>query len=274
MLAEAIPETPQTAHVDSIAPNSRQPRLAFDEGTLRELAESIREFGLLQPLIVRPVGEGRYELIAGERRLRASKIAGLTEVPVVVRTAGAQASLEIALVENVQREDITPIECARAYQRLTEEFGLTQEQVASKVGKSRVTVSNTLRLLRLPQRMQEAVQSGNLSEGHARALLMAASPLRQEALFRKVLKEGLSVRETERLAGAEPKPPKTRVGTDDPAKRHAHKDPNLSALEDGLSTYFGTRAHIMPEQVGGKLVLDYYSDEDLQRILDLLGFSL
>src|SRR5947199_5012387 len=171
LIGEQADTTISEVLVDAIVPNQRQPRTYFKEEAVQELANSIREVGILQPLVVRPLSEGKYELIAGERRLRASKLAGLETVPVLVRAADDRTSLEMAIIENVQREDISPLESARAYRKLIDEFGLTQEQVAQKVSKSRVSVANTLRLLRLPAQIQQALESGDIQEGHARALL-------------------------------------------------------------------------------------------------------
>lgn len=273
LLGEQAEESVNVLPVRSIKTNSRQPRTQFDDEKIAELAASIREFGVLQPLIVRPLAEGEYELIAGERRLRASILAGLAEVPVIVRAASAQASLEIALIENVQREDITPMECALAYRKLADEFGLSQEQIAQRVGKSRVAISNTMRLLKLPERITQAIYSGELSEGHARALLMVESPVRQAALFEKIIREGLSVRESEKLARSVESP---RLGGQKPrsAPAPAHRDPNWLALEKGLSEYFGTPVQLAADKIGGKMTISFYSDEDLQRILDVLGVSL
>ncbi len=259
--------------VSSIIANPRQPRGRFDEDALSELADSIREHGVIQPLVVRPLGEGRFELIAGERRLRAAQKAGLTRVPVVVRRADPRQSLEVALIENVQREDISPMECALAYRRLMEEFGASQEQVAIKVGKTRAAVANTLRLLKLPPEVQAAIDEGGLSEGHARALLMADGPVRQLRLFARVVREGLSVRETERLARGEAKlpapAPAPKAGS--PPRK---VEPELVALEDGLRELFGAPTTIERREVGGRLTIEFYSDDDLERILEVVGFSL
>ncbi len=273
LLGEQAEETTNEIPVSSIRANTRQPRTQFDEEKLAELASSIREFGVLQPLIVRLIADDQYELIAGERRLRASKLAGLTHVPVVVRAASAQASLEIALIENVQREDITAMECAIAYKRLADEFDMTQDQVAQRVGKSRVAISNTLRLLKLPQRIQQAIFDEEITEGHARALLMVDSPVRQAALFEKIIKEGLSVREVERQARASdlPRPGGNKKSSE---KARVHSDPNWNALEQGLSEYFGTPVQMSADKIGGKLTIAFYSDDDLQRVLDILGVSL
>jgi ParB family transcriptional regulator, chromosome partitioning protein len=269
LIAEQYDAAPAEAPVDAIVPNARQPRTHFDEEALRELANSIREFGILQPLIVRPIAEGRYELIAGERRLRAARLAGLKAVPIVVRSAGAQDSLELALIENVQREDINALECARAYRRLMDEFGLTQEAVAERVGKSRVAVANTVRLLKLPEEVQKGLEEGLISEGHARALLGLEGQARQLAVYALILERGLSVREVERIAKGREAAPAT-----EPAPKPTPADPNLQALQDALSTYLAAPARIQRSGRGGKLTIDFYSDEDLERILEVLGISL
>lgn len=263
---------PAEVPIDSIVPNQRQPRTVFNDQSLEELAASIREVGLIQPLVVRAVSEGRYELIAGERRLRAAKLAGLKSIPVVVRAAGGETALSLALVENIQREGISAIECARAYKRLIDEFGLTQEKIAEKVGKSRVAVSNTVRLLKLPVEVQQGLEIGLISEGHARALLMFDTHREQSAMFHKIVRKGLSVRDVE--AAARPKESAPKEPVRKPASTAKPTDPNLRGLEDGLSVFFGSPVHIEPTAVGGRIVLDYYSDDDLQRILDILGIHL
>ncbi len=252
--------------VEAIEPNQRQPRTHFDEAALNELAESIKQYGILQPLIVRPLTEGRYELIAGERRLRASKIAGLKTVPVLLKPAGSQTSLEIALIENVQREDINALECAKAYRRLIDEFGLTQEDVAEKVGKSRVAVANTVRLLRLPKTIQEGLEAGRISEGHARALLAFETEPQQLAIYQQVIERGLTVREVEKAA--KPKTLKPPKPSPEP------RDTNDQAVEEALSIFLGAQTRIQRSEVGGKLTIEFYSDEDLQRIMEGLGFSM
>jgi ParB family chromosome partitioning protein len=254
--------------IGSIHPNSRQPRRHFDEDALKELADSIRIHGVIQPLIVRPSTEGEYELIAGERRLRAALLAGLHQVPVVVRTASAQNSLEIALIENVQREDISALECALAYRRLIDEFSLTQDEVAAKVGKARATVANTLRLLKLPDEVQEALQTGQITEGHARALLMCDSPARMIFVFQRILRDGISVRDAERLARMET----ARLPENPPAERPG--DANWKALERGLGERLGTSVHIKRKGERGKVELEFASVDDLNRILDILGFQI
>jgi ParB family transcriptional regulator, chromosome partitioning protein len=266
LIAEQLETGPTEIPVESIVPNQRQPRTHFDESSLEELASSIREYGVLQPLIVRPLGDGQFELIAGERRLRASRLAGLHTVPVLLKSAGNQASLEMALIENVQREDINPVECARAYRRLIDEFGLTQETVADKVGKSRVAVANVVRLLKLPKRVLEGLEEGLISEGHARALLGFESPVHQLAMYDLILERGLTVRDVEKAAKQTPQPAKPSDAAD--------RDPNQVALEDALSNYLGSRAKITRSEKGGRLIVDFYSDDDLERILGTFGFRM
>jgi ParB family chromosome partitioning protein len=258
--------TPTEARVDRIQPNPRQPRTVFDAEGLNDLAESIKEHGLLQPITVRDLGDGNYELIAGERRLRAAKIAGLATIPILVRTAGAQNSLELALIENLQREDIGPVESAKAFRRLADEFSLTQEQIAIRVGKSRVSVTNLLRLLKLPDLVLEALEAGQITEGHARLLLTLDSEPKQVAMLELILDRELTVRQLEKLLqiplrNTAPKGPK-------------HVDPNWAALQSALSTYLGSPARLERQAKGGKVIIDFYSDEDLQRIVEILGVQL
>lgn len=267
----AIQENVSEAAIASIVPNPRQPRRQFDEGALQELASSIREHGIIQPLVVRSLGAGKYELIAGERRLRASKLAGLKSVPITVRAATNEVSLEIALIENIQREDINAMECARAYKQLIEEFNLTQEQVAEKVGKSRVAITNTLRLLKLPARIQTAVNDGQITEAHARALLGFESDAHMLAVFDQVVSQGLTVKEVEQRAKSVTRPTNKGKGSKASAQE---TDPNIAALEEALSTYFGATTKIRNGAVGGELAIQFYSDDDLERILDVLGFRL
>ncbi len=264
LIAEQYDMAPSQAAVSDIEPNQRQPRHEFRDESLQELAASIREFGVLQPPIVRPKAEGKYELIAGERRLRAAKLAGLDTVPIVLRSAGNQSSLEIALIENIQREDINALECALAYRVLITEFDLTQEQVADKVGKSRAAVANTLRLLRLPAPILEGLRQGMITEGHARALLAHGDEARQLALYEQIVSRGLSVRDVERAAEK-----KLRRGRETPEP--SHED---DSLQDALSVFLGARTKIARGPVGGKITVEFYSDEDLERILETLGFRV
>jgi ParB family transcriptional regulator, chromosome partitioning protein len=267
LIGEQAEAAPSEVAVESIRPNANQPRNSFDDEALQELAASIREVGILQPIIVRPLAEGTYELIAGERRWRAAQLAGLATVPVIVRSAGRQDSLEWALIENIQREDIAPLECARAYRRLVDEFGLTQEAVADKVGKSRVAVTNTLRLLRLPKRIQDGLAEGQISEAHARAILGAGSEPAQLALYDKILKHGLTAKDAE--SGARTTMAKPRKG-----KKAALRDPDMIRLEEALSERLGTTVRIKPSGSGGEITVPYYSDEDLDRLVEELGVRL
>lgn len=266
LIGEQFESATNEISIADIEPNQRQPRTHFDEEALQELSASINEYGVLQPLIVRPLSEGKFELIAGERRLRAAKLAGLTTVPVLLRSAGNQSSLEIAIIENIQREDINALEQAKAYRRLMDEFDLTQDAVAVKVGKSRTGVANTVRLLRLPTRVQEGLQEGRISEGHARALLSFDNPDQQLAVYDQILERGLTVREVEKAA----KPRSVPRTPTRPPERSAED----AELEEALSTHFGARARIARSDVGGKMTVEFYSDDDLQRILEVLGFSL
>jgi len=269
LIAEQYEGSTNELPVGDIVPNSRQPRTAFNDEALEELAASIREFGILQPLIVRPIAEGKHELIAGERRLRAAKIAGLKSVPVLVRSAGNQSSLELALIENIQREDINALESAGAYRRLIDEFGLTQEQVAERVGKSRTVIANTVRLLRLPKRITEGLQSGFITEGHARALLAFDSEAQQLAVYDQILERGLTVRDVEAVAK-----PRTPASPAKKPKTQPMADPNQEALQEALSTHLGSLVRILRGESGGKMTIDFYSDDDLDRILEIIGFRL
>ena len=269
LLGEEEEHSSSEVAVTAISTNPRQPRKAFAEDAMAELCASVKEHGIVQPLVVRPIGDNRYELIAGERRLRAAKMAGLKRVPVVVRTASSQVSLELALIENVQREDINPIECAMAYKLLADEFGLTQDQVANKVGKSRVGVSNTLRLLRLPEDIQESIASGVITEGHAKALLMVDSPTRLRALFEKTVAEGLSVREVERMARGEARSP--HAGPDQSIQE---PDADWDALARRISEHFGAKIRLDRKKSGGRLSIDYFSEDELEGILEKMGIRL
>lgn len=271
LLGEAAEETTlATLPLTSIVPNQRQPRRHFDEEALQELAASIKEVGVIQPLIVRPLADGEYELVAGERRLRASLMAGLDEVPVVIRTIEEQASLELAIIENLQREDISAVESAKAFQGLITEFGLTQDEVAKKVGKSRSAITNTLRLLQLPEEVQQSVQEGHISEGHARALLTAVDKERQIALLKKIRERQLSVREVERLAKADASA-RLPGHEEKPSRR---RNPHDEALCDALSEKLGFRVALKRNGEGGTIEIPFYSEEDLTRLTDFFGIEL
>jgi len=246
--------------VSALDPNPFQPRSVIAPERLEELAASIRESGIVQPILVRRLG-GRYQIIAGERRFRAAQKLGLATVPVVVRDVADEHLLEIALVENIQREELTALEEAQAFHRLQEEFRLTQEQVARKVGRDRSTVANTLRLLRLPRELRELLAAGRLDAGHARALLAVERPEDQIVLGREAARKGLSVRDVERRAAAlkSPRSPKDR-----------RPDPNTRAAEERLRAALGTRVEIGRRGKGGVLKIAFVSETELQRLFDLL----
>lgn len=260
LTADQVPLIP----INQIRPNPHQPRKTFNQESLEDLAASIREHGIIQPLIVISDGPNQYTLIAGERRLRASKIAGLKEVPAIVRTATEQEQLEFAIIENVQREDLNPIERARAFQRLIDDFSLTHEEVAQRVGKSRVTVTNALRLLNLPVGVQQAVLSGSISEGHARALLALNSPRAMENVMETVISLGLNVRQTELLVN------KT-LGRVSSKTKTAERSPEFDSLENELRQHFHTKVTLVKNKNGGSITIFFYSDEELNAITDRFG---
>jgi ParB family chromosome partitioning protein len=251
--------------VDAVSPNPRQPRQRMDAEALAELAASIKEHGLIQPLIVSELEqEGRYALIAGERRLQAARLAGLDTVPVIVREATSEQMLELALVENIQRADLNPLEEAAAYQQLTDVFGLTQQQVADKVGKNRVSVANALRLLRLPDFCRGVLASGQISEGHARALLgLEEDEEMMRRALKAVLKQHLSVRQTEELVR------RLRTSPHSP-KATRTRTPEARALEQEFAQALGTKVSLTQSKKGGRLVIHYYSEEELQGLYELL----
>lgn len=250
--------------VAAIAPNPMQPRSAMDPEALSELAASIREHGLIQPLIVTRQGPEQYQLIAGERRLQAARLAGLASVPAIVKEATPQEVLELALVENIQRADLNPLEEASAFRHLVDEFGLTQEQVAQRVGKSRVAVTNTLRLLRLPGEVRDALAGGTIHEGHARALLALPTPQAQLAALKVVVQKDMSVRQTEELV--------RRLLAEPPQPRHQEEPgPEAQALEQEFRDTLGTKVNLYRNRKGrGRLVIHFYSEEELQAIYDLI----
>ena len=270
--------------LDAIQPNPYQPRKDFSEAALDELAASIAQLGIIQPLTVRALGNGRFELIAGERRLRASRRAGLKKVPAFVREADTEAMLEMAIVENVQREDLNPVEVALGYQRLIEEVGLTQEQVAVKVGKNRSTVANGLRLLRLPPRVQASLRDGSISAGHARSLVSIDDEDAQLRLHRRIVDEGLSVREVERLAREQREGPSTTAAAS-PSPATSAKAPKTSdgltprdrleieGYEARMREHLGTRIEIRHNgsEDNGQIEIAYFSKEDLERLVELIA---
>ena len=246
--------------VGKIRAGSLQPRRSFPPEALEELVASIREKGILQPVLVRPTPDG-YELVAGERRFRAAEAAGLSAIPAVVRRLSDREALEAALVENVQRADLNAIELAEGYQRLTHDFSLSQEQVAERVGKDRATVANTVRLLKLPPPVRQAVADGRLSAGHARALL-SAPPEQASAICETVLRRGLSVRETERLCAP--------AGRRKTARNAAPPDVHRKSIEEELSRRGGTRVRLRGTLKRGRVEISYFSPEELDRLCDVL----
>ncbi|HET6382958.1 MAG TPA: ParB/RepB/Spo0J family partition protein [Armatimonadota bacterium] len=246
--------------IEEIRPNPRQPRQEWDEAALSDLSDSIKANGILQPVIVRGRA-GSYELVAGERRLRAARQAGLTDIPAVIREIDDEGSLRLALIENIQREDITAVESARAFQSLVDRFGMSQDDVARAVGKSRPAVANTLRLLRLPDPILESLRSREITEGHARALLAVEAPEERDRLW-KLAREGASVREIE--AGGRKQPPSSAVTV--PSRRERRAQPHLDDLASRLRRALGTKVEIRGDDNAGAIILEYYSSEDLENI--------
>lgn len=256
------------APVAQIRPNANQPRREFAEQALLELAQSVEREGIIQPIIVRRLGPGEYQIIAGERRWRAASLAGLTEVPVIVREADDQKVLELAIVENIQREDLNPIELAVAFERMAAELALSHEEIGQKTGKDRATVTNSIRLLHLPVQVQEMISARKLTPGHARALLKLPTEKAQFDLAAQCIAEGWSVRQIEEFT----KPPRETTDEIVPAKAPQKPlDPNVRAAVTELERVLGTRVRIMEKGKGkGKIELEYYSDEDLDRIYSLI----
>lgn len=252
--------------VNEIVPNRYQPRRDFDDGKINELAESLRKNGLIQPVVVRSVESG-YELIAGERRLRAVKKIGMERIPAIVRTTDEKEMLELSLIENLHRDDLNPLEEAIAYERLVEEYGLTQEKLGEELGKSRASVANTLRLLKLPEEVREMVLCGRISRGHAVALLGLDNPGEQVKLCQKIIQQKLSVRETEVLV-------KRALTTTRGKPRVDRKPHEIIDVEEKLQQILGTRVNIRRYRAGGRIEIQYYSDDDLNRILSLLCIKL
>lgn len=258
--------------IEKIQANPGQPRKVFDEEALQELAASIREHGIIQPLIVEQTSEGNYLLVAGERRLRAARLVGLRDVPVIIRNYSDERRLEVALVENVQRSDLNPIEEALAYKKLMEITGLSQDEVASRVGKNRSTVANALRLLKLPEDMQQALATGVLTSGHGRAILSVINPADQRVLYEKIVEKDLSVREAERLAqelnrGSRASETKGSSGAKGEKQEGQSRDPELAAIEQRCIEALGTKVVIQGDLKRGTVKIEYYSMEDLERLL-------
>jgi ParB family chromosome partitioning protein len=252
----------------AIAPNPHQPRTSFDATELASLAESIKQYGILHPPVVSERGGDRYELIAGERRVRAAKLAGLAQIPVIVRSFDEQQKLELALLENVQRAELNPIETATAYRKLLDEFDLTLDQVAARMGKAKSTVANTVRLLTLPAAAREAVAKGGISEAHGRAILAVTDPASQAELLRHITTEGWTVRQAEEFSRA------AKTAGSSTAASKATTRPTASdhnQLTDELGSYLGTKVTMQPRAKGGRLIIEYSSDEELQRIRNTIN---
>ncbi len=268
----------QVLPISSLKPNPHQPRQRFDEEKLKELADSIRQQGMIQPILVAPVNvdaglpgtSQEYEIVAGERRWRAAKLAGLLEVPVVFKKVTGKEKLQLALIENLQREDLNPMEEAQAYQRIMSEHNLTQEELAGIIGKGRVVVANTLRLLRLPQALQDAVFRGDISQGHARSLITINDELLQREMAEKILRKKFSVRETEKMVSDW----KEAIGSGR-VKLKPKKDPEVREIEEGLQKSLGTKVEIQTrgkdKKSRGWIKIAYFSLDDLNRLLDLIG---
>ena len=260
------PKTLLYCGIEEIIPNRSQPRKHFDESKLQELAESIKEKGILEPLLVRRTDQG-YELIVGERRWRAAQKAGLKEVPVVVKEADRREVLEISLIENLQREDLNPIEAAESFKHLLEEFNIRQEDLSQRIGKDRTTITNTLRLLKLPLEVRNQLLQNRITSGHARAILSLESKEKQKELCALIIKKGLSVREAEAIAKRWSEKPKKSIT---PVKKRGDLESQLGSLQDSLRKYLGTKVHITQKGKRGKIEIEYYSHEDLERIVEAI----
>jgi len=261
VLESNIQQSIRTISIDKIKANKYQPREEFNQEALSDLAASIKEKGFIQPVLVR-LKDNEYELIAGERRLRAAKKLGYKEIPVIIKEASDLDSLELSIIENIQRENLNPIDQAKAYKRLQDEFDMTQEKVADTIGKDRATVANILRLLNLPVKIQEYVSRGTISMGHARAILSLAKESEQIRLCTKIMKDDLSVRDTESYA--------KKMALNKSKSKTSDKDPNLYSLEQELREIFGTKVKILKSKKGGKIEIEFYSDMDMERVITLL----
>lgn len=267
-LGALIPEKEKTAgiielDINAIVPNEYQPRRNFKNDSLQELASSIKEKGIIQPVIVRKITDNSYRLITGERRWRAAKLAGLTKLPAIIKDAAPAETLELALIENIQREDLNPLETAEAFQRLINDFNLTHDGLSKKVGKDRATVTNYLRILKLPSEIKTWIAEGSLSMGHAKALLQIENARIQIDVARKIIQKGLSVREAETLSKKS-----SPVSTQRP---HSWKDPQIASLEEKLRQSLGTKVRLLHKgKKGGKIEIEYYSLDELDRLLEIL----
>lgn len=256
--------------LEQLSPNPEQPRTFFDEDALRELSASIKQQGVIQPILVeRKDNSNQYQIIAGERRFRAAQLAELVEIPAIIREFTREEKLEIALIENIQRENLSPLEEAKAYKNLMDELQITQQDVADRVGKNRSTVANSLRLLKLPEDLQQAINNQTLSAGHARAILSLNNPAEQQMLARIIMDKGLSVREAESLASRWNLGDHESLAGERNIQKISYKDPDLVQVEEMLIEKLGTKVQIKGSGRKGKIEIAYYSSDDLQRVLDL-----
>jgi len=276
--AEALPPAKPAAKgvvqlsIDKLVANPGQPRKNFDEAELKELADSITQHGIIQPIIAADAGDGTCIIIAGERRTRAARLAGLSEVPVIIRDYTDQKRLEISLIENIQRADLNPIEEASAYKNLMDFSGFSQDDLAARVGKNRSTVANALRLLKLPAEIQKSIEQGTLSPGHARALLSISDGKEREKLYRDILAGELSVREAEKRASAlSAQPTAEKPGKEKKQKTRAERAPEIGAMEEKFIGKLGTKVAIEGDLNKGRIYIEYYSMEDLERLYEILA---
>lgn len=253
-----------TVRISEIEPNKKQPRITFDEAALAELADSIASKGVLQPLLVRPIDDNRYQIVAGERRWRASRMAGLTEIPVIIKDIDDSEAMEIALIENLQREDLSPIEEAKGYKALIDNYSLTQEEVSHAVGKSRAAISNTMRLLSLPEKVIDMLESGSITAGHARALLSLKSHDDMEMVAQEVIKEGLSVRQLEKLIQG-------MLNKKNKTNREYSRETIYDEVEISLKEYLGRRVKVKGDKnKKGILQIEFFNEEDLMNLVKVL----
>lgn len=265
MLEEKDEKSVQEIEIDKIRPNDRQPRKNFDEEKIKELASSIKEHGVLQPVILRKISGG-YELVAGERRWRAAKLAGIKKIPAVVKDLTDAEVMQIALIENLQREDLTPLEEALAYKKLMEEFGMTQEELATRIGKSRSQIANTVRLLNLEEEIQEMINQGKITAGHARALLSVPDAKERIKLAKRIAEENYSVRETEEMT----KVLSVKAGRG-AGKKKEEINPALIHVTEQLQKALGTKVKIKGSEKRGKIEIDFYSEDELERIIEIIA---
>ena len=269
MPAQQVTASPQEIAIDKIDPNPYQTRRHINEIALEELTESIRASGVVQPVVLRPVANGRFQLVAGERRWQASKRAGKVSIPAVVRQISNEQAMEITIIENLQREDLNPMEQARAFERLSREFGMTQEQIATRTGKDRASIANFIRLLKLPEQVQNALETGTLSFGHGKVLLaLAGFPEHMERAAREIIEKQLSVRQSEELIGKLLNPQAVEQKPDRPVHL---VDPNVRDAERSLESSLGVKVEIQDRKGKGKIILKYGSLEDFDRIVEALA---